>query len=142
MLHAWHQVRDGTLSRRGFRDETERVRAIIECLLEQAAGLPHRGIAGSCRNILAHRDALWTFMNHVGVEPTNNHAERELRGFVLWRRSCFGSQSERGDLFAANIKSVVHTCRKQDRHVLEYLTRAVRAALRGRPTPSLLVATR
>jgi len=48
-------------------------------------------------------------------------------------------RSERGDVFAANLKSVVHTCRKQDRPVLPYLAAAVHAALRGRTAPSLLV---
>lgn len=30
------------------------------------------------------------------VYGSYNHAERELRAFVLWRRRSFGSQSERG----------------------------------------------
>ena len=88
--------------------------------------------------MLAHRAALWRFVDDRGVEPTNNHAERELRGFVLWRKGCFGSRSDRGDAFAANLKSVVHTCRKQARPVLPYLTAAIHAALLGRPAPPLL----
>jgi transposase len=110
---------------------------MIESLLEQGAITP--GIAGSCKDILEHRTALWRFVDDRGVDPTNNHAERELRGFVLWRKGCYGSRSERGDAFAANLKSVVHTCRKQGRAVLPYLTAAVHAALRGQPAPSLLV---
>jgi hypothetical protein len=34
------------------------------------------------------------FVEHDGVEPTNNHGELELREFVLWRKRSFGSQSE------------------------------------------------
>ncbi|MEO8842638.1 MAG: hypothetical protein ABI591_16125 [Kofleriaceae bacterium] len=63
-----------------------------------------------------------------------------LRGLVCWRRSTGGSRSDRGDLFAANLKSVIHTCRKQHRHVLTYLNSAIHAALRGRKTPSLIAA--
>lgn len=137
MFHNWHRVRDGTMPRTEFREFAQRLRAMIEPLLEQGATTP--GIAGSCKDILEHRAALWRFVDDRGVDPTNNHAERELRGFVLWRKGCYGSRSERGDAFAANLKSVVHTCRKQGRAVLPYLTAAVRAALRGQPAPSLLV---
>jgi transposase len=95
-------------------------------------------IAGSCAHILEHRDALWRFVSQKGVEPTNNHAEQELRGFVLWRKTTLGSHSERGDRFAANLKSVIHTCRKQGRHVLSYLAAAIQAALNNCSAPSLL----
>lgn len=137
LLHEWHRVRDGELSRRTLEKRTRVHRAMIELLLERARTLP-LPIAGSCDDVLKHRAALWTFIYRSGVEPTNNHAERELRGFVLWRKISLGSRSERGDLFAARIKSVVHTCRKQDLHVWDYLTRAIQAALRDRSAPSLL----
>ena len=83
---------------------------------------------------------MWRFVTDPDVEPTNNHAERELRGLVCWRRASGGSQSDRGNQFAANLKSVIHTCRKQDRHVLSYLKSAIHAALRNRETPSLIAA--
>ena len=103
--------------------------------------MPVKGFQGACRNILDHREALWRFVFEAGVDPTNNHAERELRGLVCWRRTTGGSHSDRGDLFAANLKSVIHTCRKQRRHVLTYLHSALHAALRGRKTPSLIAAS-
>lgn len=138
VLHYWHQVRDGTMSRADFRNRIAPVRDAIEGLLE--AGEAVSGIAGSCSDILAHREALWTFVDEWGIDPTNNHAERELRGFVLWRKLTYGSRSERGTRFAANIKSVVHTCRKQRRNVFDYFTHAVQASLRNRRSPSLLAA--
>lgn len=136
ILHRWHQVRDGTMTRAAFHAEIAPIRGAVERLLEAGTGTP--GIAGSCADILAHRAALWTFVDRPGIEPTNNHAERELRGLVIWRKLTFGSRSDRGTRFAANIKSVVHTCRKQGRDVFGYLTRAVQAALRNRRTPSLM----
>ena len=136
LFHSWHRMRDGTTTRREFRDNAARLRIVLEGLLEQ--GTATHGIAGSCKDILAHRGALWRFIDDSRVDPTNNHAERELRGFVLWRKGCYGSRSLRGDTFAANLKSVVHTCRKQQRPVLPYLTAAIHAALRGSAAPSLL----
>lgn len=101
--------------------------------------MPTRQASRSCADILAHRAALWRFVDDVGVDPTNNHAEREIRGFVLWRKTTYGSRSERGDAFAANLKSVVHTCRKQARPVLPYLIAAIQASLHGRLASSLVV---
>ena len=138
LLHAWHRVRDGTGSRAELRRVAINVRAIVERLLEEGAGLPVKSFRGACRNILDHRDAMWRFVSDPGVEPTNNHAERELRGLVCWRRSTGGSRSERGNEFAANLKSVIHTCRKQRRHLLTYLSSAIHAALRDRKAPSLI----
>ena len=140
LLHSWHRVRDGTGTRADLKAVATNLRALMEQLLDEGATLPIKGFGGACRNILEHREALWRFVFEPGVDPTNNHAERELRGLVCWRRSTGGSRSDRGDLFAANLKSVIHTCRKQRRHVLTYLNSAIHAALRGRKTPSLIAA--
>lgn len=91
-------------------------------------------------DILEHRAALWTFVDTEGVEPTNNHAERELRAFVLWRKRSFGTQSERGNLYAERLMTVAHTARKQKRNVLEFLTACCAAARTGAPAPSLFAA--
>jgi len=138
MLHYWHLARDGTMSRRRFRTVMVSIRPFVESLLARGQRLGVRGVSGACEDILEHRLALWTFVDHEGIEPTNNHAERELRGFVLWRKKSFGSRSHRGDRFAARIMTVAHSLRKQNRHVLEYLTEACTAALSNRPAPSLL----
>ncbi len=140
LLHSWHRVRDGTGTRADLKAVATNLRAQIELLLDEGAALPIKGFQGACRNLLEHREAMWCFVSERGVDPTNNHAERELRGLVCWRRSTGGSRSDRGDLFAANLKSVIHTCRKQRRHVLTYLHSAIHAALRGRKTPSLIAA--
>jgi len=47
--------------------------------------------------------SLWTFVEHEGVEPTNDHVERELRAFVLWRKGSFETQSERGAVRRADM---------------------------------------
>jgi hypothetical protein len=49
-----------------------------EAAIEQVSAL----LAGSCADILKHKIALWTFVDHDGIEP-NNYAERELRGLVV-----------------------------------------------------------
>jgi hypothetical protein len=76
-------------------------------------------------------------VDHHGVDPTNNHAERELRAFVLWRRRSFGTQSARGNLFAERLMTVAHTARKQNRHVLSFLVACCQAQRDQTSSPSL-----
>ncbi len=110
----------------------------VEVLLRRGADLRLRGVSGSCEDMLKHQPAFWTFLDQPGVEPTNNHAERELRGFVLWRKKSFGSQSERGTRFAERVMSVVHSLRKQNRHVLSFLTQVAECSMGQRDrAPSL-----
>ncbi|MEN8377090.1 MAG: IS66 family transposase, partial [Gemmatimonadota bacterium] len=133
----WHAYKDGTISKATFLAWMIPVRAGIEDVLERAVAANIKRLSGSCKNLLEHRLALWTFVDHDGVEPTNNHAERELRAFVLWRKRSFGSQSERGNLFAERLMSVAHTARKQHRDVLAFLTDCCEAYQSGTQPPSL-----
>ena len=133
----WHDYKAGKLDRATFRAWIAPVRAQVEALLERAVASGIDRLAGSCANILEHRAALWTFVDVDGVEPTNNHAERELRAFVLWRKRCFGTQSERGNLFAERLMTVAHTARKQRKDVLAFLTACCQAQLHGTRAPSL-----
>lgn len=134
----WHRIRDGTASRPEFQGFVARFRPVFEGHLARGVELDLAGVSGSCANMLTHAHALWNFAYAPSVEPTNNHAERELRRFVMWRRKSFGSQSERGDHFAERVMTVVHTLRKQDRHVLSFLRDTIAASLRGKPIPSLI----
>jgi transposase len=140
MFTWWHRVREGTLQRSTFRAYMTPLRREIERLL--AAGR-HCGVPkteGTCRDILKRRAALWTFVQVDGVEPTNNTAERAIRPGVLWRKGSFGTQSEAGSRFVESMLTVVTTLKQQQRNVLEYLTEACEAALRGDAAPSLLPA--
>lgn len=78
-----------------------------------------------------------SFAERDGVEPTNNHAERELRAFVLWRKRSFGTQSDRGNLFAERLMTVAATARKQGQNVLAFLTACCRAHADRTCAPSL-----
>jgi transposase len=78
---------------------------------------------------------MWLFVTTVGVEPTNNAAERAIRPAVIWRRTSFGSQTKTGSVFVARMLTVVTTLKSQKRNVLEFMTQAVVAA-RGGQTAS------
>src|SRR5207245_6610641 len=107
----------------------------VELLLEAGRGSGIPKTAGTCRDILKRREALWTFVQVAGVEPTNNTAERSIRPGVLWRKGSFGTQSEEGSRFVESMMTVVSTLKQQQRNVLAYLTEACDAALRGDAAP-------
>jgi transposase len=137
MFEYWNDYREGKLRRDTLRAWMAPVREQFEALLKRAVAADLLGVSGSCADILDHRAALWTFIEHDGVEPTNNHAERELRAFVLWRKRSFGTQSERGNRFAERIMTIAHTARKQSKNVLEFLTGCCVAQLDHGAHPSL-----
>ena len=75
----WHDYKAGKLDRSTFRLWMTPVRVQMEALLAKAVAATIKRLSGSCADILAHKEALWTFVERDDVEPTNNHAERELR---------------------------------------------------------------
>jgi transposase len=93
---------------------------------------------GLCQELLTHEEALWTFVREERVEPTTNAAEQALRGAVIWQKSCFGAHSAEGNRFFERILTVSATGRKQQRHLLTFVTEAIAAHWAGRPAPTLL----
>jgi transposase len=134
----WHRIRDGTLSRATFRRYVAELRPWVRSQLEAGSACPCAKTAGTCREILAVEPALWTFVRVEGIEPTNNAAERALRHAVQWRKASHGTASEGGSRFVENILSIVATCRRQQRSVLEFLASCCEAYLNGTRPPSLL----
>jgi transposase len=115
------------------------LQAKLRTLLEHAARKSartkyHRDLA---RNLLKRWPALWAFTHTDGVEPTNNHAERGLRGAVIYRKLSLGSQSERGERTIERLLSASITCRLRKQSLFAYLTQALAAHARGDPVPAL-----
>ena len=138
MFEWWHRVRDGTLARSSFRVYMRSVQSRVEALLTEGAAVPNRKTARTCANLLKHADALWTFAYVVGVEPTNNVAERAVRHGVLCRKTSYGTHSVEGSRFIERILSVHATLRQQQRNVLHFVEDACRADLTRTAVPSLL----
>ena len=92
---------------------------------------------GMARNLLKAWPSLWTFANHIGIEPTNNHAERALRSAVIYRKLSLGSQSEGGERRIERLLSAHITCRLQGRSLFVYLAELFAAHARGDPVALL-----
>jgi transposase len=134
----WHRLRDGTLNRTDFAALVEPIRKDVKILLEIGVLTNQSQTRKTCAHILKLEPALWTFVYHEGIEPTNNAAERPLRRGVLWRKRCFGTQSDHGSLFVERILTTVMTLRQQHRDVLDFLTQACLAKNGTAHVPSLL----
>ncbi len=119
-----------------------RVRDEVAGLLDIGTMLGHCETRHTCQNILKVKQALWTFGDREGVEPTNNAAERALRRGVIWRRRSYGTQSANGGLFVERILTTVVTLRQQKRDVLDYLETDCNAVNLGNPAPSLFLRVR
>jgi transposase len=133
--HAFHEHQD----RARLASAIEPIQNELRALLEHAARKStktkyHRRFAN---NLLKIWPALWTFVSVEGVEPTNNAAERSLRGPVIHRKLSHGSQSEDGERFIERALSASVTCRLQDRSLFTYLSELLTAHARGHPLPTL-----
>jgi transposase len=94
----------------------------------------HRRFANNLRKVWP---ALWTFTTHPAVEPTNNPAERALRGPVIHRKLSHGTRSDDGERFAERALSAAATCRQQQRSLFDFLTELLAAHTHGDPLPAL-----
>jgi transposase len=118
-------------------DEIAPAREQIKTLLEQGVRGRHQKTRNFCAGLLEEYDALWTFTEVEGIDPTNNAGERALRHGVILRKVQLGTQSERGNRWIERICTVRETCRLQGRSVLAYAIDAATAAHHRQPIPSL-----
>ena len=128
LAETWPRVRDGTHTRGWFRREIlPWLREEVDALLRAGSRCGGARTAGVCRQLLSIESSLWTFASTSGVEPTNNAAERAVRHAVCWRKTSYGTDSERGSRYVERILTVVASCRSQGRDVLDFLTQAITA---------------
>jgi transposase len=138
LFWAW-EIFQHTGDRQELKRRVRALRRELKAILRTYAGKAprYRYTRGLARNLLKIWPALWTFADHKGVEPTNNHAERGLRGAVIYRKLSLGSQSDDGERRIERLLSVHATCRQQRRSMHAYLIDALRAHTRGDPVPLL-----
>lgn len=117
------------------RSVTPLKRELKALLRRGSKGKRHKRTWGFSKNLLKVWPALWTFTTAPRVEPTNNAAERALRGPVIHRKLSLGSQSEAGERTIERLLSASVTCRLQRRSLFAYLADALSANARGHPTP-------
>ena len=147
LFRLWYRFRGDLRDRRGNPQPIDR-RQLLEksiplqkklfALAEAHLDNADKEVRNLATALFVHCERLFTFLEQEGVEPTNNVVERALRTAVQWRKISFGNRSRNGELATARLLTVTQTCKRQQRHVLGYLTDAVRCHRRQVPVPSLL----
>lgn len=140
IFEAWSEWKEKKIDRPEMQARLAPTCMALYRALERGRDGPDKKVRRFCKRLLKDYEALWTFADVEGVEPTNNHAERCLRPAVMWRKRSFGNHSEDGCRFTERLLTAVQTLRLQKRPVLEYLKNAVHNHRAGKPTQSLLAA--
>ena len=135
---AW-EVYQHTHDRRQLQLTVRGLRRELKPILRQYRGKAprYKRSRGLARNLLKAWPALWTFADRPAVTPTNNHAERGLRGAVIYRKLSLGSQSHTGEQRTERLLSASISCRLQRRSLFAYLAELLTAHARGDPLPHL-----
>jgi len=138
LFGAWHAF-DAHQDRRRLKREIAPIETQLRELLERAArkSTRTRYHGRFARNLLKIWPALFTFVTVDGVEPTNNAAERSLRGPVIHRKLSHGTRTDNGERFVERALSASVTCRLQGRSLYTYLAELLTAHPRGDPLPTL-----
>ncbi len=138
LFWAW-EIFQHTNDRADLKRRIRKLRRELKPILTRHAGkgARYRRGRGFARNLLKVWPSLWAFDAITGVQPTNNHAERGLRGAVIYRKLSLGSQSETGERRIERLLSAHTTCRLQHRSLHAYLIDLLSAHSRGDPVPLL-----
>jgi hypothetical protein len=127
-----HRWRKSGYQSEHYRRRLLAARENLKASLQQGAARHDGQKTGRiCNELLKVEPMLWRFMASPGLDLTNNTAERALRPYVIWRKTSFFSQSERGDLFRARVMTVAETCRRLDLCAYALLREVCEQGIRG-----------
>ncbi|MBD6621302.1 IS66 family transposase [Komarekiella sp. 'clone 1'] len=131
----WFQTLDST----SYNDWVNKFKSKLQSSIDQwidQAGATAGQLLRSLRD-KAHQ--WWYFLEHPEVPPDNNQAERSLRLAVTKRKVSGGSRSMERFQHTANLLTVVQTCRRQGRSVIDFFAQALIAdSDNSQSCPSLL----
>ena len=118
IFYFWHLYKNNKITFNLLYKIITPIKEKLLSLLKLGANLEHKKTANTCKNILKLFNALWTFTKVEGVEPTNNHAEQQLS---------FGTKSKGGTLYLQRAFTIIATCRKQSKNVINYIAECIKA---------------
>ncbi len=134
IFNLWHSYKNGEIARDELIEKIEiGPKEDLKVLLK--AGAIHKEICNktrsTCADFFGRFEMLWVFAYHENIEPTNNTAEQRLRGGVIWRKLCFGSQSEEGERFVERVLTVGMTLKLRAQNSFDYFTECFKAYIHG-----------
>ena len=123
----WNEFRDGKIDRSVLIQRMDQISTELRTQLETGSRSPDKKTRTFCRKLLKIYPALWNFSRIPEVEPTNNFAERTVRGAVIWRKCSYGHHSQLGERFVERMLSVVSTLKLRSQNVLDYLYESIKS---------------
>lgn len=108
--------RRGTVGDHGYAVLRGKIHAELDRLLAGTYTDPDN--ARLAKRLRKQREHLLRFLDHDGVDATNNLAEREIRPAVIARKLSAGNRTEAGAETHAVLASLLRTCRRQGRDIL------------------------
>jgi transposase len=122
------QQQKAELSTQTFSDLRQALERKAVQLLEPPRNEPNEEAVRNRLN--KQRDHLFTFLDHDGVDATNNLAERQLRPAVIARKISCGNKTQKGARTWQILTSLAATCAQRTTSFIADLARA--APLQGR----------
>lgn len=119
-----------------YQDQCRSVGIRLDVLLGQVGELTEPGNIKMANRLRKHRAGVLLFLEHDEVQATNNHAERQIRVFVIFRKLSGGNRSESGAAALATLASVWATACQQGMNFASVVVSALRN--RGRSAIPLL----
>ena len=112
---------------------------LVESAINQWIGTAGGEAGKLLRSLRDKAHQWWYFLDHPEIPPDNNLAERSLRLAVTKRKVSGGSRTIARFKHTANLLTVVQTCRRQGRSVIEFFEQAIKAMVHSDvQAPSLI----
>lgn len=84
------------------------------------------------KRLRRHKDELFTFLEHEGVSPYNNHAEQQMRKPVLTRRVSQQSRSDQAVKAQAILMTLFRTAELQGKNPVETVSSFAKNAIKAK----------
>lgn len=122
--------------RSGKNIEKRLVRIKADTLRFLLKGHGHPELKRLSKRLIKYREELYTFIK-TGVDPTNNHAEREIRPAVVMRKISYGNRSDQGTENQAVLMSIIRTAQKRNINFVPFAAKHLATSYRS-GSPSLV----
>jgi transposase len=128
-----------TLDSSNYNDWVNQFKSKLQSSVEQWVNLAGSTAGNLLRSLRDKAKQWWYFLEHPEVPPDNNQAERSLRLAVTKRKVSGGSRSMERFKHTANLLTVVQTCRRQGRSIIDFFAQSLLAdSINSQSRPSLL----
>lgn len=126
-VELWHRQREGTINGAAYKSEGKKLsEQITYHLRDRTLHDPDNQTMLNELGTHSDRGNLLRFLEDPLIEPTNNRAERALRGAVIARKVSQCSKNKRGADARAAFMSVIKTLRKRGHDIIDGLAYVMR----------------